>query len=426
MFKQCLFGLDKASGYKEWSIEAREYVNLITDEPEVSLTVRHGKVGGKITMKQDFNPVGKQGRTSYEQAVLEARAKIKKQMDKGYRATTEELENLPLLAMLAADYKKAGHRVDWANGVHISDKLDGLRMVAKCVVTMGIKHVVLESRTGQQFHLPHIQRELFDVMEVGDVYDGEAYLHGECLEDITSAVGRTDTQKSVDAAQRKVEKTLKVVQGLLLQGLVPHIKQVEEYELAVEELEHAKHIHWLRPNLQYVLFDIPSDKPWHERLYDLAVVTTLLESPFLWSVNYTHTYNLADLKPLHDDAVRRGYEGVMLRNLDGMYESGKRSADLQKYKEMISAEFLIVDIIPAKDDGCVYVLMNDINNSTFNCAYGTMFDRANALQNKEARIGRWMTVDYQSRFKKTLLPQFGVGKLIRNGSVVNGQFVPSE
>lgn len=425
MFEQRLFGLDKAGGYKEWSIEAREYVNSITDEPEVSLTVRHGKVGGKITMKQDFNPVGKQGRTSYEQAVLEARAKIKKQMDKGYRATTEELESLPLLAMLAGDHKKVGHRVDWANGVDISDKLDGLRMVAKCVMLGGVKQVILESRTGQVFYLPHISAELFNVMSVGDVYDGEAYLHGECLEDITSAVGRADTQKSVDAARRKVAKTLKIIQDLGSEA-GEHPEENQDYELALEEFAHALHIHELRPKLQYVLFDIPSDKPWHDRLIDLVIVTTSLESPFLWAVSYTRTYNSADLKLLHDDAVRRGYEGVMLRNRYGLYESGKRSADLQKYKEMISAEFLIVDIIPAKDDGCVYVLLNDINSSTFNCAYGTMFDRADALQNKEERINRWMTVDYQSRFKKTLLPQFGVGKLIRNGTVVDGQFVPAE
>lgn len=425
MFEQRLLGLDKNGGYKEWSIEAREYVNSITDEPEVSLTIRHGKVGGKTTVKQEFNPVGKQGRTSYEQAVLEARAKIKKQMDKGYRATVEELETLPLLAMLAADYKNAKHRIRWEFGVDISDKLDGLRMVAKCVLTEGIKQVVLESRTGQVFYLPHISQELFEVMSVGEVYDGEAYLHGECLEDITSAVGRTDTQKSIDAAQRKVDKTLKVVQALMLQ-MGEHPEENQAYELALEELAHAQHIHELRPKLQYVLFDIPSDKPWFERLIDLAMVTASLDSPFLWAVSYTRTYNVADLKALHDDAVRRGYEGVMLRNRYGKYESGKRSADLQKYKEMISAEFLIVDIVPAKDDGCVYILMNDVNNSPFSCAYGTMFDRANALANKEERIGRWMTVDYQSRFKKTLLPQFGVGKLIRNGSVVNGQFVPSE
>lgn len=425
MFEQKLFGLNKNGTYKVWHIEVKEYADPVTEENTVSLSIRHGQEGGVQTLKQDFNPIGKQGRTSYEQAILEARSKIKKQMDKHYRATKEELQHLPLLAMLAGNYKEISHRVNYDEGVDLSDKLDGLRMVAKCVLTEGLKHVRLESRTGQPFYLPHINEALFDVMSVGEVYDGEAYLHGECLEDITSAVGRTDTQKEVDKAQRKVDKTLKVVQTLMLQ-MGEHPEVDYEYELALQELAHAEHIHQLRPKLQYAIFDIPSDQPWHERLVDLAMVAQSLNSSFLWAVAYTRVFCEEEMFAFHDDSVNRGYEGCMLRNRYGLYESGKRSADLQKFKRMISAEFMILDIIPAKDDGCVYILLNDINSSPFKCAYGTMFDRAHALANKEERINRWMTVDYQSRFKKTLLPQFGVGKLIRNGSVVNGQFVPSE
>lgn len=428
MFEQKLFGLNKNGTFKVWHIEVKEYNDPITEEHTVSLSIRHGQEGGVQTLKQDFNPIGKQGRSSYEQAVLEARAKIKKQMGKHYRATKAELEHLPLLAMLAGNYKEISHRINYEDGVDLSDKLDGLRIVAKCKVSEDykVKYVNLESRTGQPFYLPHLAEALNAVMKVGDVLDGEAYLHGECLEDITSAVGRTDTQKEIDKAQRKHDKKLAVVQKLMLQ-MGEHPEENKEFELALQELEHAKHIHWLRPRLKFAAFDVPSEKPWHERLVDLAVISSSFERHgFVWAVAYTRVFCEEEMFAFHDDAVNRGYEGCMLRNRFGMYESGKRSADLQKFKRMISAEFLILDVIPAKDDGSVYVLANDVNTGAFRCAYGTMFDRANALANKAGRIGRYMTVDFQSRFKKTLLPQFPAGKLIRNGSVVNGQFVPSE
>jgi DNA ligase-1 len=40
----------------------------------------------------------------------------------------------------------------------------------------------------------------------------------------------------------------------------------------------------------------------------------------------------------------RGYEGTMIRNANGMYKTGKRSADLLKVKTFEDAEFIIVDV----------------------------------------------------------------------------------
>src|SRR5947207_13883646 len=96
--------------------------------------------------------VGRANETTPEQqADLEAQGRIKKQRDKGYRDSKEELEELPLLAMLAGDYNKIGHRIDYSKGVYLSDKLDGFRMVAKCIAMGGIE---LESRTGQPYSIP--------------------------------------------------------------------------------------------------------------------------------------------------------------------------------------------------------------------------------------------------------------------------------
>lgn len=399
------YGKDKGGKYKVWTIEVVHF-----ERDFGLLKISHGQEGGKQTPKSETFVTGKQGRTPYEQAISEAEGRIKKQVDKGYRENKADLEELPLLAMLSGDYNKIGHRIDWENGVHVPDKFDGVRCLVKCGKGGGI---TLESRTGQPYDVPHIVAELATFMQPGDVLDAELYLHGYVLQDITSAVKRTDTQAKIDAAQRKIDKAEKAGSA---------------YPFSyVEDLEEAQLIHFIRPKLQLHVFDMPSDKPWYQRLDDLYFYqASRFLNKFVVMASNPIAYSEEEMKILHKDAVRRGYEGVMLRNRMGMYESGKRSADLQKYKEFVDAEFEILDVLPAKDEGSVYLLKNDLNDLTFTCTMGDMPYRAFVLENKELVVSKFLNVKFQSRYKGTLLPQFPTGEYIREGKMVNGEFVPSE
>ena len=411
--KETLFGLDKKGGFKVWSI-AVENVNC--DNAEALVTIAHGKEGGVQTEKVESFIAGKQGRTPYEQAISEAEGRVKKQIDKGYRKTKEELSEVPLLAMLAADYNKVGHRILYDCGVYVSDKLDGVRCMAKCTG----EGITLESRTGQRYSLPHIEEELLAIMVEGDVLDGEIYLHGEVLQDITSAVKRTDTQKEVDKAKKKH------AQSYSAEGLQ---QNPQEYEAECERayLEALK-IHNLRTALEFIVFDLPaSPKLFDERVHDLENYATRFKSGGkVKELDYRKVDDELHMKELHRDAVSRGYEGVMLRNSFGKYESGKRSGDLQKYKTFVDSEFLILDVVPAKDNGSTFLVRNDLNGLTFNVTLGDMTQRKHQLDNKYNYIGKYLTVQYQNRYKETLLPQFPSGKVIRDGSVINGKFTPYE
>ena len=405
MFEKNLFGLEKNGDVKVWSITV-----WVASDGRSVITINHGKEGGKLTRKDEFVMVGKQGRTTYEQAVSQAEGRIKKQLDKNYRPTKEELTDVPLLPMLASDYNKVGSRIKWEDGVNVPDKFDGVRCLVKCAIGGGI---TLESRTGQPYNIPHIVAELEKIMQPGDVLDAEIYLHGYVLQDITSSVKRTDTQKNIDDADLKVSKVLqKFGRGVQLDD-------------AKSQLAEALEIAEIRPQLQLHVFDMPSDKPWYQRLVDLNIYARdrffgdfiiLTENPIVFSEE--------EMKVLHKDAVRRGYEGVMLRNKMGMYESGKRSADLQKYKEFVDEEFKILDILPAKDEGSVYLLKNNLNDLKFTCTMGDMAARAKSLAEKELYISKFMNLKFQSRYKGTLLPQFGVGQYIRDGYLVEGTFIP--
>lgn len=393
------YGKDKGGKFKVWTIE------VVSFERDFGLMkIAHGQEGGKMTLKSETFVTGKQGRNPFEQAVSEAEGRIKKQVDKGYRENKADLEELPLLAMLSGDYNKIPKRIKWEDGVHVPDKFDGVRCLVKCAMGGGI---TLESRTGQPWDVPHIVAELEKIMQPGDVLDAEIYLHGYVLQDITSAVKRTDTQAAIDKAFRKMSKDNSV-------------ENADAYDEAVK-------IFYLREKLQLHVFDMPSDKPWYQRLDDLFFYAhARFNYEFVIMADNPIAYSEEEMKILHKDAVRRGFEGVMLRNKMGMYESGKRSADLQKYKEFVDAEFLILDILPAKDEGSVYSLKNDLNEETFTCTMGDMPSRAKALAEKHLHIGKYLNVKFQSRYKGTLLPQFPTGEYIREGKVVNGEFIPNE
>lgn len=409
------YGKDKGGKYKVWSIEAKDGLN-----GDAYLVINHGQEGGKQTEKVDYfgSGSGKQGRSALEQAISEAEGRIKKQVDKGYREDKADLEELPLLAMLSGDFRKIGKRINWKDGVHCPDKFDGLRCLVKCAMGGGI---TLESRTGQPYDVPHILHDLAFIMKPGDVLDAELYVHGYVLQDITSAVKRTNTQAKIDEARKKLEKHNAT--GQLGTDSIWYTK----WEELMFDVQEAELIHEIRPQLQLHVFDLPSDKPWYQRLADLIIYARdRFFGDFVLLTENPIAYSFGEMKVLHKDAVRRGYEGVMLRNKMGMYESGKRSGDLQKYKEFVDEEFEILDILPAKDDGSVYLLKNNLNDLTFTCTMGDMAERAKALAEKHLRIGKYMNVKFQSRYKKTLLPQFPTGEYIREGVVVNGVFIPTE
>lgn len=402
------YGLDKSGGFKVWQIEVRNGLN-----GDAYLVVTHGKEGGKLQEKVDYIGSGKQGRSAVEQAISEANGKIKKQIDKNYREDKADLEIVPLLPMLASDYNKVGHRIEFP--CYGSVKYDGVRCLA-------IKHcgeVRLESRTGQPYEVPHLQESLNEFMYDGEVFDGEIYVHNYALQDITSAVKRTDTQREVDKAKKKHAKSYTAA-GLQQNG--------PNYEAECEqEYLDAMMIHRLRPMLQFHIFDIPMDGDFVTRLHAMDEVHAIRKhiSEFIYLTEYDIVGSDHALRTVHHPrAIRDGFEGYMLRNKKGVYESGKRSGDLQKFKTFIDEEFKILDIVEDKQGNAVFVLKNNLNDQTFQCVMGDMGERKVFLLQKETLKGKWLKVKFQTRYKGTLLPQFPVGLMIREGYEVEGTFIP--
>lgn len=353
-FCQTLYGKDSKGGIKEWTVTANG------DEVHVTHGKLDGKLQTKVTVCKPKN-VGRANETTASiQATLEAESKFRKQLDKLYRPTIEELSEVGnTLPMLAHDYTRVGHRINFP--CDVSAKLDGVR----CITEVTPETLRMTSRGGKPYNVPHqVYEELVELYgETGvGVLDGEIYKHGLALQDIVSAVKKDNPNTS---------------------------------------------------SLEYWIFDVPSDLPWEERreaLANLQDKASELELKHIKFVLNVRVETEDEGRQVMNHYLERGFEGMMLRNLDGRYKFNHRSPDLQKWKDFYDLEAKVIEVTRDKlDEG---VLMCEMQNGkTFECkmkgahvyrAYGSMLTLK----------GAWITVKYQ-QFTNDGIPQFPVGLSVR-------------
>ena len=367
MDAKMLYGLDKGGKFKVWSVWTENDF----------LYILHGQEGGKMQTKAekiDGKNIGRSNETTPEQqAELEAMSRYRKQIDKGYRENKEELTERPILPMLASDYLKQGHRIKYP--CYGSPKLDGVR----CLAIRHSDSVELKSRGGKQYNVPHIQDQLFPIMKVGDVWDGELYIHGKYLEEVVSAVKKWNDNT---------------------------------------------------PDIEFIIFDMVKDESYEHRLISMQALRrytlSCVEAPSIDVIEFCELQNEDHMKQKHKEYVSRGYEGIILRNFNGMYESGKRSADLQKYKEMMEDDFQITGILEDKNGNAIFEVYDRVANASFTVVGGDFESRQHAIKHPEQFIGKWANIAFQTRYKDSKLPQFPVIRVIREGELQGEEFIAGE
>ncbi len=347
-----LYGLTSSGKIKQWSVTTNGN----------NITVTHGQVDGKmqtkVTTVQGKN-IGKSNETTPEQqASIEAKAKWTKQKDKSYG---EDINNLggcknPMLAM---DARKNLHRINFP--AKAQPKLDGVRCLARFVKGS----VELSSRGGKKYSVPHhIQWELAKVFKGHEdiILDGELYIHGTPLQDIV--------------------------------GLVKKPKKGSE-------------------NLEFHVFDIASEDLSYRKREEILKDISQLFGDSIKVVKSVTVSSELELKVIHDNYVKQGYEGVMVRNIEGVYKFDIRSADLQKYKEFFDEEFKIIDICEDKDGHGVPHCVT-VDGKTFGATLkGTHRQREQLLKDRDQVIGKMATVQYQAKTNDGI-PQFPVLLAVRD------------
>jgi hypothetical protein len=123
-----------------------------------------------------------------------------------------------------------------------------------------------------------------------------------------------------------------------------------------------------------------------------------------------------DAKYLHSKYVEEGYEGLILRNVKGLYKVGHRSKDLQKYKEFLDEEFPIVGFKEGDglEKGCVIWTCRTATGLEFDCRpRGTREERCTLFRAGATYIGKPLSVRFQE-WTDDKVPRFPVGLTIRD------------
>lgn len=330
-----LYKKDSTGAVRVWSIAKTS---------DTSYTMVHGVYGGSTVEKTEHVLEGKAGRTISEQILLRMASRISDKKAAGYSTSIEEAlasggqNELKLpLPMLAKPLKNA----DLPDHFILQYKYDGNR----CLVTKKNGEMIAYSRNGKIFkYINHILDAASGIPE-GTVLDGELYHHGTPLQTLRSWIAKEQEQNS------------KVI---------------------------------------YICYDMITSEPYLERAKRLFKLS--LEYPIQMAPNVIITPKKLEEVNLMDRlkaAKQFGYEGLIARTVDGMYQVGKRSSDLVKIKSWEDEEFIIYDIIPSSDMWAILCVQDSNGGRQFRVsAPGTIPEKEYILQNKSMYIGSMVTVEY--------------------------------
>lgn len=347
-----LYAANKDGSVQQWSVFVDGNVVI----------VEYGKHNGKLQTKQtvcESKNVGKVNETTPEQqATLEAESKYRDQIRKGYVESIEDVSfsTDKTRVMLAQDASKKPHFVKYP--CHTQPKLDGNR----CLVTFDEDgEPVFNSRGAKVYPKhEHLAEQLKQLRAATgfDSFDGELYIHGIPLQKIVSLVKKVQPDSS---------------------------------------------------KLEYRIYDVPSEKVWSEREKDLTELSKHIKLN-ISTVPVTVCNNEQEAKESIHNYMDQGYEGTILRNLNGKYEFGQRSNDLLKWKVFESTEALVYNVgIDKNGEGVLLCKMQ--NGIEFRCKMkGTHEERLYEEQLK--LVGKYITFTYQT-LTVDGVPQFPVGASVR-------------
>jgi DNA ligase 1 len=312
---------------------------------------------------------------------------------KGYsRDIPTTSPELPMLAQTWASFvEKAnseGSKVEHFDSFYYQPKLDGIR----CIATPN----TLYSRRNLPFtSVPHIELALSTLKDDPEFaaikLDGELYYHGADLQYIQSIVSK------------------KQFDPFMYKEISYQVFDIVDTELTFEQrhVKLTKVIDRLAELWKYTNF--PDNM--HRHITPDCPVQ-LVDTAFLSEP----TINAATIiQRMNTELVNFGYEGLIIRNPQGMYQPNYRSFDLIKYKEFADAEFLILDVVEAKNKLGTF-LCQTMAGKRFKVAPAWTSERKRQiLRYKDNYVGRLLTVKYE-KLSNDGIPLKPIGVIVREGT----------
>ena len=381
-----IYGVEKNGKTKVWM--AHIYRDVLNGN--ATAEIEYGQLDGKKqTTSREYTEgknLGKKNETTpLQQCLSETRRKWQDKMEKeGYSLVQPVLESetnttkvFPMLAHTYEPLSSKNKKNDIVFPCYVQPKLDGLRCICYMVPngSSNESKVVAQSRTGAYFEtVEHICEELRPILlkNPGLILDGELYTPDMPFEELAGLIKR---KKLAGSDMQRVQCIRYHIYDIVVGG-VPYSDRHDR------------------------IVQLVDDSNCH-----LEVVRTQL------------IHDVAEFKQAFSDCVASGYEGIMLRNVNGLYCQNYRSHDLQKYKEFVEAEYPIVGFKEAagRDAGTVvWVCATDECRQFSVRPRGTQEQRRQWFQDGPQYVGKLLTVIYQE-LSELNVPRFPVGKAIRDG-----------
>jgi len=340
-----------------------------------------GQRGGQLTTTEWTDCEGKNvGRsnetTPAEQSLAEAKAKWKKKSEKGYVENIQKVDDSGFMqVMLAQNYEDRVEEIDFTNdGAVVSPKLDGIR----CVVD----NKGMWSREGKSLLAgsPHIFRALKPFLDsYPQLTDGELYNH-QFKDNFNKIVSLIKKQKPTP-----------------------------------EELEESERL------VQYWIFDCVEDNlSWFVRFINNSELRKYItKHPCIKMVINHSVASPKDVDDAFKKYRREGFEGAMVRwGIHNIGYDHKRSKYLLKYKDFVTDEFEIVDVLTGrgnKADKAAKIKCRDKRGVTFEANIEGDWDFCTQLlADKSQVIGKQGTVRYQNLTPDEQVPRIGYLIAIRD------------
>ena len=317
--------------------------------------MKWGKVGTDRALFDNYvaeaKNVGRSNETKpHEQAKLEAQSKFDKQKRLKYVDTiagAEDNINIKPMRAYTLDEKR---QKKLKFPVHVQPKFNGVRCMAYNLPDGSVR---LMSRGGKDYTLPHVQDELKGKIPAGWCLDGELYVHGVSLQTIRHYI------------ETPCDESLQV--------------KLHCYDLTT----------------------LPSGiSTWRQRYATLrnwfehnggALLRSVVISPTV------EANSMEIIEELHNAWVVDGYEGAMVRIMDGPYRMAAKSTKLLKYKKFFDAEFEVVGWDVGKDGVIKYTCVQEEGLKFEVRPMGDEAERKRLLACADDDIGRLLTVRYQER-----------------------------
>lgn len=398
-----IYSISKTGKITTWSAD----LNLTPNsdgylEIAIESGYEDGKKINKTRLVKTGKNLGRANETSLEaQAKLELERLYQDKYDKGYKdnkdnvSISKKVDDISK-PMLADKYPEKVHKLPLGlKSIALQPKVDGLRCF---IEKMPDESIRFSSRSGKIFTpIPFLTTWARSALKVGDIFDGELYIPGKPLQEIMSIVSPTKNIKT---------ELLKTVQ-FFWYDYIPKGQEGKSFkERFIDSTIVARHGAY---KLETILFEEDS-----------------VDLPSGITVEGTQSEYLIDIfDPIFDSFIEEGYEGMMIRDITSPYYFGRRSVSLLKYKKMQTEEFQIVDILESDNDEAPRFVCDLRNGNEVTVRLkGDKEENLKYLNNKETYVGKWLTIKYQVKTVTGSL-QFPVGVAIREGEVIDGEFVPS-